>query len=463
VCRRQGKRALKRPGHAFFRDGGLGSRRDTAGVFTGGLPPSTLIALIVVQALLIIGLSRLLGFAARLLLQPMVMAEIVAGIALGPSLLGEVWPSASATLFPPAAAPALGVMSQFGLILFMFTIGVDFDPKLLRGRGRASVMISHTSIIVPFALGALLAHCIHAELSSPGVPQTSFTLFLGAAMSITAFPVLARILSERGLLDTQVGAVALACAAVDDVTAWCILAFVVAAVRYTGMVGALTTTALAVGYVSLLLTVARPILDRMADRVSSRGELTEDQVALVWFAALLSAALTEWIGIHALFGAFAFGAVIPSRKGLSRMVAEKTGKIVLVLLLPLFFAYSGLRTEIGLLQDGRDWALCGIITLVACVGKFGGSMAAAKLSGMPLREATAIGILMNTRGLMEVIILNIGLDLGVISPKLFAMMVLMALFTTFVTTPLLRWVYPAASVRHSGSVVRDGAGLGHAA
>jgi Kef-type K+ transport system membrane component KefB len=354
-------------------------------------------------------------------------------------------------------------MSQFGLILFMFTVGVDFDPKLLRGYGRASVAISHTSIIVPFALGALLAQHIHTEVSNSGVPLTSFTLFLGAAMSITALPVLARILSERNLIGTEVGAVALACAAVDDVTAWCILAFVVAVVRYTGMVGALTTTALAAGYIVVLVGIARWILDRIADRIPSTGELTENQLALIWFAALLSAALTEWIGIHALFGAFAFGAVIPSKNGFSRMVVEKTGKVVLVLLLPLFFAYSGLRTEVGLIQGGRDWALCGLIILVACAGKFGGSAVAARLSGMTLREATAIGILMNTRGLMELIILNIGLDLGVISPKLFAMMVLMALFTTFATTPLLRWVYPAGSMKRSDSVVRDGPGFRHAA
>jgi Kef-type K+ transport system membrane component KefB len=247
------------------------------------------------------------------------------------------------------------------------------------------------------------------------------------------------------------------------VTAWCILAFVVAVVRYTGVAGAVTTIALAAGYVVLLVTVARRAMDRIADRLPSRGELTENQLALIWFAALLSAALTEWIGIHAVFGAFAFGALIPSKNGFSRMIAERTGTVVLVLLLPLFFAYSGLRTEIGLIQGSRDWALCGLIILVACAGKFGGSALAARLSGMPLREATAIGILMNTRGLMELIILNIGLDLGVISPKLFAMMVLMALVTTFVTTPLLRWVYPTGSMARSDSVDRDGASLRHAA
>src|ERR1044071_7994843 len=213
--------------------------------------------LLVVEASLIIGLSRLLGLGARFLRQPMVIAEVAAGIALGPSLLGRFWPSASAVVFPPAAVPVLGLVSQFGLILFMFTIGVDFDPKLLRGRGRASVTIGHASIVVPFALGALLAQSIHTGLSNPEVPIASFTLFLGSALSITAFPVLARILTERELLGTEIGAVSLTCASVGDVTAWCILAFVVAAVRHSGLAAAITTTVLAAGYVILLIVIVR--------------------------------------------------------------------------------------------------------------------------------------------------------------------------------------------------------------
>lgn len=421
------------------------------------------LACLVVQALLIVGLSRVFGFGVRFLGQPLVIAEIVAGIALGPSLLGKVWPSASAMVFPQSAIPVLGLVSQFGLILFMFTIGVDFDPKLLRDRGRTSLVISHASIIVPFILGALLAQGIHAGLENRGVRLSSFTLFLGAAMSITAFPVLARILSERRLIDTRVGAVALACAAIDDVTGWCILAFVVAGVRQSGLTGAIATTALAAGYVTLLLTVVRPAFGRLALLVTKRGELKDDHLALICFAVLLSAGLTEWIGIHALFGAFALGVVIPSTNGFSRMVADKTGKVVHVVLLPLFFAYSGLRTEISLIHGMADWTTCGLITLVACVGKFGGSTVAARLSGVPLREATAIGILMNTRGLMELIILNIGLDFGVISSKLFAMMVVMALFTTFITTPLLHWFYPEASAARSRAVVPGDAALGQVA
>jgi Kef-type K+ transport system membrane component KefB len=421
------------------------------------------LALVVVQAALIVGLSRLLGVAARALGQPMVIAEIVAGIALGPSLLGRLFPSVSTSVFPPASIPALGAVSQFGLILFMFMIGLEFDPKVLSGRGRASIVISHTSIIVPFAFGALLAQFIHSKLAGHGVPPSSFMLFLGAAMSVTAFPVLARILSERRLVGTRIGGMALACAAVDDATAWCILAFVVAIVRYSGVGNALLTTALAATYVAALAFLVRPALQKLSEHSSKRGRITENHVALIWLAALVSASVTELIGIHALFGAFALGAVVPNANGFAQRIAVKSGPIVSMLLLPLFFAYSGLRTEIGLVHSASDWAMCAVIVLVACVGKFGGTTVAARLTGMDLRESSALGILMNTRGLMELVILNIGLDLGVISPKLFAMMVLMALITTFATTPLLAWVYPAGAAARNDGVVRRHAGLRNAA
>lgn len=427
------------------------------------MPLSVSLVLLVVQALLIVGLSRALGVVARGLRQPMVIAEIVAGIALGPSLLGRVWPSASAVAFPPQSTGALGVVSQFGLILFMFTIGVEFDPKLLRGRSGASIAISHTSILVPFVLGAVLARATYGSLAGHAAAPIPFTLFLGAAMSVTAFPVLARILAEQGLVHTRVGAVALACAAVDDVTAWCILAFVVAVARYSGVGHAVMTTALAAAYVAFLALVVRPAFQGLARRATPNAELSENQIALVWFAALLSASITEWIGIHALFGAFALGVMVPDTNDFARKVANKTGHVVVVLLLPLFFAYSGLRTQIGLLSTAGDWAICSLIVLVACIGKFGGTALAARLTGTPFREAAALGILMNTRGLMELVILNVGLDLGVISNKLFAMMVIMALVTTFMTSPVLRWLCPALDVAAPDGVADSGdKGLRHA-
>jgi len=400
------------------------------------------VGLLIVQFIVIIGLSRFLGRGMRWMGQPLVIAEVLAGILLGPSLLGWISPGAMETLFPAGSMPVLKMLSQVGLILFMFLIGLELDPKLLKGRGHASVVISHTSIVVPFALGAGAAYWFYPRLSDPSVPFSSFVLFMGVAMSITAFPVLARILTERRLMQSKVGALAITCAAVDDVTAWCLLAFVVSIVRATGPTQAAMTTLIALGYIAFMLGVLRPFLARLGARVASREGLNQNVMALTLLLLLASALATELIGIHALFGAFLFGAIIPKEGGLAEGLAEKLEDVAVVLLLPLFFAFSGLRTQVGLLNSTENWAMCGLIILLACLGKFGGSAVAARLTGSRWREAGAIGILMNTRGLMELIVLNLGLDLGVISPTLFTMMVVMALVTTFLTTPLLRVIYP---------------------
>ncbi|WP_414641251.1 cation:proton antiporter [Archangium sp.] len=334
------------------------------------------------------------------------------------------------------------MLCQVGLILFMFLIGLELDLRMLKGRGHASVVISHTSIIVPFGLGAAAALWLYPRLSEPSVPFSSFVLFMGVAMSITAFPVLARILTERRLLQSRVGAMTITCAAVDDVTAWCLLAFVVSIVRASDLMHAGLTTLLALLYIAFMLGLVRPFLARLGARVANKEGLNQNGVALTLMMLLASAWATELIGIHALFGAFMMGAVIPKEGGLAQALAEKLEDVAVVLLLPLFFAFSGLRTQIGLLSTGDHWVMCGLIILLAFVGKFGGSAVAARLTGMRWREAGALGVLMNTRGLMELIVLNIGLDLGVISPTLFTMMVVMALVTTFMTTPLLRWIYP---------------------
>ncbi len=400
------------------------------------------LTLLIVQFLVIIGVSRLIGRGARWLGQPLVIAEVLAGILLGPSLLGWLAPGAMEWVFPAQSMSVLKMLSQVGLILFMFLIGLELDPKLLKGRGHASVVISHTSIIVPFALGAGAALWLYPRLSEPSVPFSSFVLFMGVAMSITAFPVLARILTEKRLLGSRVGAMTITCAAVDDVTAWCLLAFVVSIVRATDLMHAGLTTALALLYIAFMLVLVRPFLQRLGARVANKEGLNQNGVALTLMMLLASAWATELIGIHALFGAFMMGSVIPKEGGLAQALAEKLEDVAVVLLLPLFFAFSGLRTQIGLLSTGDHWVMCGVIILLACLGKFGGSAVAARLTGMRWREAGALGILMNTRGLMELIVLNIGLDLGVISPTLFTMMVVMALVTTVMTTPLLRWIYP---------------------
>lgn len=403
--------------------------------------------ILIAQLVIILALSRGLGFVAARLRQPLVIAEIVAGIVLGPSLLGWLAPSVLTAVFPTDSLQSLKMLSQVGLLLFMFLVGLELDPKLLRGRGRASVAISHTSIVVPFALGALAAPFLYARLSSPSIPFVSFLLFIGISMSVTAFPVLARILTERRLLTTEVGAISITCAAVDDVTAWCLLAFVVSIVRASNIGGAILTTFLALGYAGAMLVVVRPFVARMAARVATRDGLTQGIVAFTLVLLLLSSLATEMIGIHALFGAFIFGAIIPKDGALARLLAEKLEDVAVVLLLPIFFAYSGLRTEIGLLSTPGAWGICGLIIVLACAGKFGGSTIAARMTGLPWRESSAIGVLMNTRGLMELIVLNIGLDLGVISPTLFTMMVVMALVTTFMTSPLLRWIYPGERAR----------------
>jgi len=398
--------------------------------------------LLVLQTSVIIVAARLIGLLARRLGQPAVIAEVVAGILLGPSLFGRVSPASFEGLFPKSSLPGLSLLSQVGLVFFMFLIGLELDPKLLRGRGKSSFAISAAGICVPFGLGALLALQIFGAQAEAGVPRVSFVLFMGIAMSITAFPVLARILAERNLIRTKLGSIALACAAADDVTAWCLLALVVSVVHAKGAGAALITTFEALAFAAGMLLLVRPLLARLGARITTRENLTQNVVAFTFVLLLMSALTSELIGIHALFGAFLFGTIMPRQGDYAHALAERLEDFVVVALLPLFFAYSGLRTELGLLGSSSDWALCGSLIAVACIGKFGGSFCVARLTGMSTRDSAALAVLMNTRGLMELIVLNVGLDLGVISPKIFTMMVIMALVTTIMTTPLLQLVAP---------------------
>jgi Kef-type K+ transport system membrane component KefB len=398
--------------------------------------------LLTLQACIIIASARGIGALARRLGQPAVIAEVIAGILLGPSLLGRVSPGLFDSLFPKSSFSGLALVSQVGLVFFMFLIGLELDPKLLRGRGASSFAISAAGIFVPFTLGALLALQVFAAQAERGVSRASFVLFMGIAMSITAFPVLARILAETKLIRTKMGSVALACAAADDVTAWCLLAFVVSFVHAQGALSALVTVLEVAGFVAAMLFVVRPLLARLSARVTRREDLTQNVVALTFVLLLASAFVSEVIGVHALFGAFLFGTIMPRHGDYAEALAERLEDFVVVGFLPLFFAFSGLRTQLGLVAGVGDWLLCLSLIGVACLGKFGGSFSVARLTGMSTRDAAAIGVLMNTRGLMELIVLNIGLDLGVISPKIFTMMVLMALVTTLMTTPLLKWLAP---------------------
>jgi Kef-type K+ transport system membrane component KefB len=406
-----------------------------------GVSPSADVFLHVLLALTaVVVTGRALSKLFTYLGQPPVIGEVVAGICLGPSLLGWIAPGVSAYILPPSVAPSLSVVSQLGIVLYMFLVGLEMNAGHLQERAHATVATSHASIIAPFLLGAGLALGLYPRLSTSDVPFTSFALFMGVAMSITAFPVLARILTDHGMQKTKLGVISLGCAATDYVTAWCLLALVVG-VAQARVDGAAVVAALTVVYVGFMFLVVRPVAQRFAARYE-KTRLTQAALAIVLVALLLSALATELIGVHAIFGAFLLGAMIPHDSAIARTITAKIEDLVTVLLLPAFFAFAGMRTQIGLVSGLENWLICGVIIFVATAGKFGGSCLGARLTGLGWRESAQLGVLMNTRGLMELIVLNIGLDLKVISPTLFAMMVIMALVTTMGTGPLLRLLSP---------------------
>ncbi|HEX6812121.1 MAG TPA: cation:proton antiporter [Planctomycetota bacterium] len=393
--------------------------------------PHVLLALVVV-----ILAARAGGLLFRRLGQPAVIGEMLAGILLGPSLLGRVAPQAAAFLLPSSIAPLLSILAQVGVVLFMFLVGLELDTSTLRERTRSSVAVSHASITVPFVLGGLLALLLYPRTSTSDVPFLAFALFLAVSMSVTAFPVLARILMDCGLQKSPLGVIALACAAIGDVTAWCLLAVVVGVAKATTGAAVLTIV-LTLAFSAAMLVFVRPRIARWVKGQSDAQSGSARSMAIVIIGLLLSALVTEAIGIHALFGAFLFGAIIPHNSSLAHAATGKLTDVVVVLFLPLFFAFTGLRTEIGLVSGFENWMLCALIILVAVAGKFGGTYVAARLTGLGRHDSAALGALMNTRGLMELVVLNIGLDLRIISPTLFAMMVTMALVTTLLTTPVL--------------------------
>jgi Kef-type K+ transport system membrane component KefB len=394
--------------------------------------------LLALAAVVVVG--RLLGRVLAWFGQPPVIGDIVAGVALGPSLLGLVAPAASFYILPPPVAPYLGVVAQLGVIIYMFLVGLELNPAVIRGQMRATVTTAMASVGVPFALGAALAVYLYPRLSTAAVPLSHFALFMGIALSITAFPVLARILEDRGMIGTRLGIAALTCAAIADVVTWCVLAFVVGVVQ-ARIASLFLVAGFTVGFVAVMFFLVRPIFRRLS--VPSDGRSAHDVVALALASMLLAALATETIGVHAIFGAFLLGVVIPHDGELARSLERSLGDLATVLLLPAFFALTGMRTEVGLLSGAFQWATCGLIIAAATIGKFGGTFAAARLTGMDSRHAAGLGVLMNTRGLMELIVLNIGLDLGVISPTLFTMLVIMALVTTLATTPIVRRLVPS--------------------
>jgi Kef-type K+ transport system membrane component KefB/nucleotide-binding universal stress UspA family protein len=410
------------------------------GIEGESLEGAEILARVLLAVAIVIVAARLLGNLFRLLNQPRVIGEIVAGILLGPSLLGLFWPGVTSFLFPSEVIGVLQILAQLGLIFFMFLIGAELDHKMIRGSGHTAILVSHYSIVLPFTLGLAAALTIFPVVGSGDF--TGFALFMGAAMAITAFPVLARILTDTGLHRTRLGNLAITCAAVDDVTAWCILAVVVAIVKATGPGDAIVTVLLTLAFLAFMVFVVRPLLARIAAVQPDRGRLGATIMSALFVALFLSAWATEAIGIHAIFGAFMFGAVLPRSHSIASQVTERLEDVTVLFLLPVFFAVVGLSTRIGLVSGAELWTMTALIIAIAIAGKIGGSIIAGLAAGESFRSSTVLGVLMNARGITEIVILTIGASLGVISPALFTMMVLMALVTTFMTTPLLTVLYP---------------------
>ena len=413
------------------------------------------LAVLLLQIIVIITCARFFGYLFKKIGQPAVIGEIVAGIILGPSILGLLFPQINLFLFPAASLGTLNFLSHIGLILFMFIIGMELDLKMIMKQAYGAVIMSHAGIIIPFTLGMGIAYFIYAEFAPAGISFLSFGLFMGITMSITAFPVLARILKERGLIRTNLGITALTCAAADDLTAWCVLAAVIALVKSGSSVSAFYTTALAAAYLVIMFTIIRPALQRLEDLYNNREKKRTAIIALLFLLLIVSSYITSVIGINALFGAFIAGIIMPSSFSFRKIVVDKIEDVSLILLLPLFFVVTGLKTQIGLLNQPHLWITFGWLLLVAVGGKFGGITIAAKVIGQSWKDSLSIGVLMNTRGLMQLIVLNIGYDLGILSPEIFAMMVLMALVTTFMTGPaldLINWLMPEKKVAPSNII-----------
>jgi Kef-type K+ transport system membrane component KefB len=403
------------------------------------------LAILLLQIITIITVARILGFFCTKIRQPSVIGEIAAGILLGPSLLGMYFPEFSAFLFPVKSLTNLQFLSQIGLILFMFVVGMELDIKILKKKAQEAVVISHASIVFPFTLGVGLAYYIYDQFAPPNVEFLAFALFIGVAMSITAFPVLARIVQERGLSKTKLGSIAITCAAADDITAWCILAALIAIVKAGSMISAVYAMLFSLGYILIMLKIIQPFLKKVADIYAGKEGLSKPIVAVFFLTLIVSSYTTEVIGIHALFGAFLAGVIMPQKMSFKSLFIEKVEDVSLVLLLPLFFVFTGLRTQIGLINEPHLWLICGAVIAVAVAGKFLGSAIAARYVGQTWRDSLILGALMNTRGLMELVVLNIGYDLGLLTPQIFSMMVIMALVTTFMTGPLLdfiNYLYP---------------------
>jgi Kef-type K+ transport system membrane component KefB len=396
--------------------------------------------ILLLQIIVILFCCRFFGWLFSKIKQPTVIGEILAGIILGPSILGHWIPGFSTFLFPPESLDNIALLSQFGLILFMFAIGMELNITEVRNKLKETILISHISIILPFFLGILMAYSIYDEYATKETPFLSFALFIGIAMSITAFPVLARIIQEKGLTKSYLGTISLASAANGDIIAWCLLAVIIAIAQAGSILSAVYSIFFSALYLVVMFLIIRPFL-RMVGQVYHNEEVIDKGlVAFIFLILISSSFLTETLGLHALFGAFMAGVVMPGDIKFRKIMTEKVEAVSLSLFLPLFFVLTGLKTEIGLLNTPELWGLCGIFILVAVAGKFGGAAISARFVGESWKNSLYIGALMNTRGLMELVVLTIGYEMRILSPPIFAILVLMTLVTTFMTTPLLFFI-----------------------
>jgi Kef-type K+ transport system membrane component KefB len=393
------------------------------------------------QLAFILGVCRGVGRLARRFGQSQVVGEMIAGVLMGPSLFGWLWPAGQAWMFPKESMVILFAVSQMGLSLYMFLVGIEFRQELFRSRLRSAAAVSLAGMVTPFILGGAIGFWLHDRpgFFGPGAHQWDAALFMGAAMCITAFPMLARIIYDRGLSGTALGTLALAAGAIDDAAAWCVMAVVLASMDHSWSIA---TKAIGGGvvYAVVVLTLGRRVLQRLGDRVEQAGKVTQPLLAMVLVLVMLGSWFTDEVGIYSVFGAFILGVAMP-RGRLTTELQQQLGSMTVVLLLPLFFTYSGLNTRLDLVNSWPMLLLALLVLAAACLGKGVACYAAARWHGEDNRTALAVGTLMNARGLMELIILNIGLQRGVIQPGLFSIMVLMAIATTLMASPLFERLY----------------------
>lgn len=418
------------------------------------------VALLLLQMLAILLVARIFGYLFKKIGQPSVIGEILAGIVLGPSIFGYFFPEAFHFLFSPESLGNINILSQIGLIFFMFVIGMELDLEEVKKTFNETLVISHTGIFFPFLCGTIAAYFTYPIYAAHLSSFLSYALFIGISMSITAFPVLARILQEKGLTRTRLGTLSIASAANGDITAWCLLAAVIAIAQTGTVVGALYTILFSLLFMLIMFFVIRPFLNIIGNIYRNKEVINKSIVALMFFILIACSYATEVLGVHALFGAFMAGVIMPSNVRFRKILTEKVEDVSLTIFLPLFFVSTGLKTEIGLISTTQEWLTCGFFIIVAIFGKVVGTAFPARIAGESWKNSWLIGALMNTRGLMELIVLTIGYEMNILSPSVFAMLVLMTLVTTFMTGPLVAFIEfcfrkqnkPQAAVNTSGKL-----------